>query len=298
VRVLVLGAAGMLGHKLLQVLSERFTIAGRDRRPTGDYLKMPVLSNILLYGGVDAEKFSTIKNVVEEFQPDVILNAIGVVKQLKEAKAPIISISINALLPHKLAELCAKTGTRLVHFSTDCVFSGAVGGYKEKDNPDPLDIYGRSKLLGEVYGSQCLTLRTSIVGRELSRHTSLIDWFLGNSGGTVTGFSNAVYSGLTTQELSHVVGRILVEQPSLSGLWHVSSEPISKFDLLTMLDRKMNLNIQINKDVDFRCDRSLDSTEFWKVLGGSMPTWDKMTDQLLSDKTPYCELVSQEKGVK
>ncbi len=297
-RVLVLGAAGMLGHKLMQVLGDRFTLAGTVRGAVDSYRNVPVLSDVQLLGGVDALNLSTVEAAMEKFCPDVVLNCIGVVKQLKEAKAPIVSITINALFPHQLANICMQTGARLIHFSTDCVFSGIKGNYSENDNPDPLDLYGRSKLLGEVYEQGALTLRTSIVGRELSRHTSLIDWFLSNKGGEITGFSNAIYSGLTTEELSHVVAKVIVDAPSLSGLWHVSSRPVSKFDLLVMLNRKMNLNIQINENVDFRCDRSLDSSKFWDVIGVAMPCWDKMTDQLVDDQVMYNKLINKEKESK
>jgi dTDP-4-dehydrorhamnose reductase len=208
---------------------------------------------------------------------------VGVIKQLPAAKAPIPSISINALFPHRLAQLCQACGARLVHVSTDCVFSGRKGRYTEDDPSDAEDLYGRTKFLGEVAGPGCLTLRTSIIGRELDRRTSLIEWFLSQRGRTVTGYARAIYTGLTTRALSELIGDILERHPDMSGLWHAASDPISKYDLLELVNRALSLGITLQRDESLVCDRSLDSTRLRKAIGYQPPSWPEMVRQLAGD---------------
>ena len=205
-----------------------------------------------------------------------MLNCIGIIKQSKAASDPLPSIAINSLLPHQLAQMAAARGARLIHFSTDCVFSGRRGNYVEDDEPDPVDLYGRSKLLGEVTAPNGLTLRTSIVGRELREHLGLIDWFLSQRGGRINGYARALYSGLTTLAAADLVAWLIRAHPALQGLWQVSGEPISKFDLLQIVKRVYGLDIEIAPDRHFVCDRRLDSTRFRKHTGWRPPSWDHM----------------------
>jgi dTDP-4-dehydrorhamnose reductase len=201
------------------------------------------------------------------------------VKQRSTAKESIPSLEINSLFPHKMAGLCKAAGMRMVHVSTDCVFSGKKGGYEETDLSDAEDLYGRTKFLGEVYEGRCVTLRTSLIGRELSRKQGLLEWFLCQKG-SVQGFRNAIFSGFTTLELSRIIERILVEHPDQAGLYHVSSDPISKFDLLTLIKGKMGLRIEIIPAEEPRLDRSLDSRRFRKEFNYSPPTWEEMIEEL------------------
>jgi dTDP-4-dehydrorhamnose reductase len=276
----------MLGHKLCQVLGARFEAFAtfRSSPPTveGVYDRVRVLEN------VDVRDLSSIERVFQTARPDVVVNAVGIVKQLREAKIPSRSIEINALLPHLIDELCRLTGCRLIHLSTDCVFSGTKGNYAETDPPDPTDLYGRTKLLGEVVESPvAVTLRTSIIGREIGTRHGLVEWFLGEAGGQVHGYAGVIFSGLTTSALSELIADLIQDQPGLTGLWHVASEPISKYQLLLWLDRAFSTATEIVRDMSVRSDRSLDSRRFWAATRLSRPPWAAMIEQLRADTTPY-----------
>jgi dTDP-4-dehydrorhamnose reductase len=291
-RVLILGGEGMLGHKVFQVLSERFKTFATFRSFNGLWRDYPVYANIdpnRTIGGVDAMDFDTVIRAFARVKPDVVINCVGIIKQLKEAKDPLISINLNSLFPHRLIELCAATGTRMLHMGTDCVFSGRKGNYTEDDVADAEDLYGRTKLLGEVNRKGCLTVRTSIFGRDFAKQSALLEWFLSNRGGRVRGYVNAIYTGFPTQVLARIMGDLIAGYPHLSGLYHVSSEPISKYDLLVRIRDAMGLDIEIEPYEDFYCDRSLDSSRFRAETGYPIPGWDEMIAELTQDDTPYDE---------
>lgn len=264
-RVMVLGATGMLGHKMVQVLREQFAfeVFGTTRA-----------------AGVDARDFCTVAEAIAVLKPQAIVNCIGIIKQLDAAKDPIASLEVNSLFPHRLARLCRAASIRLVHISTDCVFSGTRGMYTEGDTPDAVDLYGTSKRLGEVVGEGVLTLRTSIIGRELGTRNGLVEWFASNRGGKVKGFSRAIFSGFTTEVLSGIVGEVLKDYPGLHGLYHVSSAIINKHRLLCMLNDAAGLDVEIEEDYSFVCDRSLDSTRFCREVNYSYPSWKEMINDL------------------
>jgi dTDP-4-dehydrorhamnose reductase len=289
-RVLVLGGSGMLGHKLVQVLGEGFetwaTVRGEAIPPAAS----AVLDPARTVTGVRAEAAASVERALDASGADVAVNAIGIIKQADAARQAVPAIRINALFPHELAEACAARGARLVHVSTDCVFSGARGGYREDDTPDATDLYGRSKLLGEVTGPGALTLRTSIVGRELQGASGLFEWFLSQRGGRVRGFSRAVFSGLTTAALSRLVGELIERQPALDGLWHVSAEPIDKLTLLQELRDATGADVEIEPDDSLVIDRSLDSSRFRAAVGWSPSSWPTMLAELAADPTPYDNL--------
>jgi dTDP-4-dehydrorhamnose reductase len=193
----------------------------------------------------------------------------------------------NSVLPHRIAAACAKSGTRLIHLSTDCVFSGHKGPYAETDPTNPEDLYGRSKLLGEVSYPGCLTIRSSIVGRELRGRSSLIEWFLSQRGKRVTGYAGALYTGMTTIVMADLIGRLATDHPQLHGIWHVASTPISKYDLLALVNRHFGLGIELVRDEKFVTDRRLDGSQFGARTGFSAPNWDTMIAQMRADPTPY-----------
>jgi dTDP-4-dehydrorhamnose reductase len=283
-KILVLGATGMLGHKLLQGLSPGHEVWGTVRGQTAQAPEIPGFDRVNLIGEVSAANLGSIRQALEAVTPDVVLNCIGIVKQIDAAKDAITSITINALLPHQLAELCVQTGgARLIHFSTDCVFSGRSGPYRESDQPDATDLYGRSKLLGEVDRPGCLTIRTSIVGRELRRGTGLIDWFVSQRGRQVRGYRQALYTGLTTQAMADVVRMILAFHPGLSGVWQVSADPIDKCSLLDLVNEVYGLDIRIVPDETFHCDRRLDSSHFRTITGWNPSTWQAMVEAMHAD---------------
>ncbi|MBI5649267.1 MAG: SDR family oxidoreductase [Chloroflexi bacterium] len=289
-RILILGGDGMLGHKVFQTLASRYEMFATFREPRGAWTRFPMYARAesqQLIGGVNALDFHSIVRAVAQVQPDVIINCIGIIKQLKQANDPILSITINALLPHRLADLCAASRARLFHISTDCVFSGRKGNYTEDDLTDAEDLYGRSKLLGEVNRADCLTLRTSIIGREFLKTTGLLEWFLSQRGGTVNGYRHAIYTGVTTQTLAQIIGDVIADQPRVSGIYQVASERITKYELLIKIRAALKLDITINPFDDPPCDRSLSAARFVAATGYRIPTWDEMIDALARDATPY-----------
>jgi len=293
-RIVVLGGEGMLGHKVFQHLRQRFpgtrcTIRGSLEdgalRRVGVFLGPDVVER------VDVMDEGRFVRILGQLQPDVIVNCVGVIKQRSEAKDPIPSIAINALLPHRLAEWLGGWNGRLIHFSTDCVFSGRRGGYTEDDPPDAEDLYGRTKFLGEVVASNALTLRTSMIGRELFEHRSLLDWFLQQRHQTIRGFTRVRYSGVTTNHLAGLVGDILERHPRLSGLYQVASETITKYDLLCLLKEAYRLDVDIVPSEDEVCDRSLRGDRFKTATGYACPPWGELVRQLADDPTPYDDWV-------
>lgn len=278
-RVLILGGDGMLGHQLLKYFVGRHEARATLRQDVAAYERYGLFSSQNSFFGIDLRGQDGILDVMAEFRPEVVVNAVGIVKQRPTAKESIPCLEINALLPHRLAIVCKAIGARLVHISTDCVFSGRKGNYVESDRLDAEDLYGKSKSLGEVSDTGCITLRTSIIGQELSRKKSLLEWFLAQKG-PINGFTRAIYSGLTTIELSRVIERVLLQQPTASGIYHVSSDPISKFDLLVLLKKRLGLPLEIGADDSFVCDRSLDSSRFRREFGYTPPSWNQLVDEL------------------
>ncbi len=268
----------MLGHQIVESLRARHEIQATVRSGIGAYSKIAKFLPEAVHYGIDALDYPAVQRVVESVRPDAVINCLGIVKQRIEAKHSIVSLETNALLPHRLAVTCAQVGARLVQPSTDCVFSGRQGNYRESDFPDCDDLYGRSKLLGEVEGQNCITLRTSIIGLELSRRQGLVEWFLGQRG-TIRGFRKAIYSGFTTLEMARIIEHLLENNPLKSGLYHVSSAPIDKYSLLTKLRDRLGRAIQIVPDDDFVCDRSLDSSRFQAEFAYTPPSWDTMIDE-------------------
>jgi dTDP-4-dehydrorhamnose reductase len=278
-RILILGGDGMLGHQLLKSLSSGHDVRVTLRQRLSAYEAFKLFHAGNAYGGIEVGSLDHLIDVLGEFRPEAVVNAVGIVKQRSTAKESVPSLEINSLFPHRLAGLCKAAGVRMVHMSTDCVFSGRTGRYREADVSDAEDLYGRTKYLGEVDESHWVTLRTSMIGKELSRKQGLLEWFMSQKG-SVQGFKNALFSGFTTLELSRIIEKILTEHPGKGGLYHVSSDPISKFDLLTLLKRKMGLRIDIIPAEEPRLDRSLDSTRFRKEFDYTPPTWEEMIEEL------------------
>jgi dTDP-4-dehydrorhamnose reductase len=281
-KVLILGGDGMLGHELYLHLRANHDARVTLRQPLAAYVSQGLFDAANAFGGVEMRTPGALERVLSEFRPQAVINAVGIVKQRPESEDAITSIEVNALLPHRLALACRPLGARVVHLSTDCVFTGERGNYSETDRPDATDIYGRSKLLGELTGEGTLTLRTSMIGLGLYRKTSLVDWFLEQKG-RVQGYRHAIFSGLTTRELSRLIGRVIESHPQASGLFHVSAAPISKLDLLTKLRQRLRLNVEIVPVDEPRIDRSLDSTRFRRVFAYTPPSWDDMLDELAHD---------------
>ena len=286
-RVLILGGTGMLGHAAVDVLARDFEVHATVRDPDrARRLGLDVPLHALDGAGPDAP--ATLDVILAATGAEAVVNCVGLVKQLEEASRPVPAITLNALFPHQAAEVCAARGARLIHVSTDCVFSGDLAPpdrYGEDDLPDCRDLYGRSKLLGEVV-EDGLTLRTSIIGWELERASGLLEWLAGQAGGTIRGFANAWFSGLTTRALAAVIGELIADHPTLTGLYQVSTEPISKLDLVTRLDRALGLDCTIEPAAEPRVNRALDSTRFRAETGIEIPSWDEMIDDYATHTRP------------
>jgi dTDP-4-dehydrorhamnose reductase len=284
-RILILGGDGMLGHQLFRHLKQRHDVRVTLRLGPEAYEAHRLFDRGSAHYGVDVRQTDLLLQVMADFRPDAVVNAVGIVKQRTEAKEVIPSLEVNALLPHRLALVCRAVGARLVHLSTDCVFSGRKGNYRETDVPDAEDLYGRTKLLGEVSEPHCVTLRTSMIGPELSRKTGLLEWFLAQRDQTVKGFTKAIFSGFPTTELARLVERVLVEAPAVHGVYHAAAGPINKYDLLTLIRDRLKLPVTIERDSTFECDRSLDGSRFQRDTGYMPPTWEAMIDDMARHMT-------------
>lgn len=276
-RVLVLGVTGMLGHVLMQEFgkSTELDVFGTARRVDLLFSAFPRRLLSRVFSDVDARDFQAIRETIERIRPDIVVNCIGVIKQDPGVTDRANTIALNALLPHLLAQECNERDVRLIHFSTDCVFSGQKGNYTEDDIPDPVDFYGQSKLLGEVVGPHALTLRTSIIGHELKSSRSLVDWFLSESG-SVHGYTKAIYTGVTSYELARVLMSVVFPRTHLKGLFHVASDPISKFELLSTIAKEYRWPGDIVPSDEVACDRSLSAAALFAETGYRPPPWPEM----------------------
>lgn len=279
--ILVIGATGMLGNAQFTELSKRddFEVFGTVRGTAGldKYFGPALAKNII--GGVDIEKLETVESAIEKFKPDVVLNCVGLIKQAPTASNVALEIYMNALFPHKLAEICQKHKARMIHYSTDCVFSGEKGHYKETDPSDARDVYGKTKYLGEVAYENCVTIRTSIIGHGLEAHASLIDWFLSETG-TIKGYTKVIYSGFPTVEIARIVADYVIPNERMSGLYHVTAEPISKYDLLELVKQVYGKKITIEPFAGEVSDRSMDSSRFRAETGYVPPTWLELVETM------------------
>lgn len=288
--ILILGGSGMLGHRLWMDLRKEHEVWVTVRGEHNPFPVVPEFPEKFIRYRVDGMMFEEITRAMASIQPDLVINCIGLIKQMGHlARDPLFSIQLNSLLPHRISLICRAAKIRMIHISTDCVFSGKKGNYTEADQSDAEDLYGRTKFLGEVYYPHCVTLRTSIIGMELKNRLGLIEWFLAQDG-PIKGFKNAIYSGFTTDEIANIISNYVIPNPDLHGLYQVSSNPISKYDLLVMANKAFNKNITIQPEETFFCDRSLDSTRFRETTHYQPPTWQAMIDQMAASLPFYTAL--------
>jgi len=277
---LVLGASGMLGNAMMRILSEQsdWKVYGTIRSEGLKKLFDPDIARNLL-SGVDVEQYDSLLQAFLQVRPDVVINCIGLIKKFMNEEDPLHAISVNAALPHRLAKLCAVSGARLIHMSTDCVFSGEKGNYSESDISDAKDLYGRSKFLGEVDYPHALTLRTSIIGRELQSANGLIGWFLSQEGSCL-GFRRAIFSGFPTVVLAEIIRKFIIPNPDLHGLYHVAAQPISKYELLRLVADVYGKSIEIIADDSLVIDRSLNADRFAQATGYHAPVWRELIERM------------------
>ena len=276
-KILILGASGMIGHTLFNYFSPRYQTFGTLRAGKEIY-NFEKIDNLINY--IDIRDFDNVTNIIAEVNPSVVINCVGIVKQISESTTIADQICLNSLTPHLLAELSISMGFRSITLSSDCVFSGSRGEYTEADIPDASDIYGLTKILGEVNNEYGLTIRTSTVGLELNHQHGLVEWFLSKKG-DIQGFDNAIYSGLTTLELAKYLEHILLYYPEITGVLQMAAKKITKYDLLKRLSIALNkTDINILKNVDFECDRSLVGDRLEELTGYKVPSWERMIGDL------------------
>lgn len=278
-KILILGATGMLGHKLLQVLQTNHEVQATCRNLSEELKQFELFNNVL--EGYEATNLEAIEKLIDQNKYDVVINCIGIIKQQKAAYDAIPSIEINSLFPHKINKICNEAGAKFIHISTDCVFSGNKGSYTELDEPDAKDLYGKSKEMGEIKEAG-LTIRTSIIGHEISSQLSLVNWFLSQEG-TINGYRKAIYTGMPTVHLAKVIQEIIEHHPNLTGVNQVSAEPINKFDLLKIIATYYRKNITINPFDDFINDKSLIGTKFHEQTKICIPSWNDLIKEMHED---------------
>jgi dTDP-4-dehydrorhamnose reductase len=285
--ILVLGASGMIGSAMFRVLSSNIAwhVWGTSRA-TGCQEFFPQALRDKLMTGVDVERQDAIVRTFARVRPDVVVNCIGLTKHHMEVSNTQLALKLNAMLPHSLADLCAAAGARLIHVSTDCVFVGSKGKYLEDDAPDAVDVYGKTKHLGEVNYPHAITLRTSTIGHELHSSYGLLEWFLTQQG-SCKGYSRAIFSGLTNTEFARVVRDLVIPRVGLKGLYHVGAGAIAKHELLQLIAAAYGKEIDIVRDVEFVIDRSLNSQRFCQATGYTPPAWPELIQSMHASYMGY-----------
>lgn len=280
--VLIIGASGMLGHSIFYFLMQNkcLSVFGSVRDESKVWL-FPKYMQSEIIPGINAENNDSVIQLMKTVRPEIVINCAGIIKQSDALDDVASTISVNSTLPHRLANLCQIQGSRLIHISTDCVFLGNKGMYTEEDVPDSRDLYGLSKLMGEPVGTSSMTIRTSIIGRGLNANQSLIDWFLSQSK-QVKGYCKAIFSGLPTVEIARVIQDHIIPNDSLNGLYHLSANPINKFDLLQLVARVYGKSISIIPNDELIIDRSLDSSKFRSVTGYEPDSWPELIRKMHS----------------
>lgn len=287
-KVLIIGGAGMLGHQCFIKLKKHFgteNVGCTIRKSKDHYSRFGIFSGDNIFERIDVADFGKLEKVLDGFAPEVIVNCIGLTLRKPALGDFENALEINSMLPHRLAIWGNSHNCRVIHFSTDCVFDGISGGYSEIDPPSAKDVYGKTKFLGELHYKNSITLRLSIVGRELEGKTELIEWFLSQKGKQISGFSEVLYSGLTTNRVADEVIRLIEEFPEISGLYQVSSEPISKYDLLKLVNEIYHVDITINKNPNYKSNKVLRCDTYTQLTGFTPPQWPDLIQQMKNEES-------------
>ncbi|NDJ61398.1 MAG: SDR family oxidoreductase [Chloroflexi bacterium] len=286
-KILILGGTGMLGHQLMMQFSDAFETWATVRGSASTFPDLPGIDRQRILGGVEATHYESLIEAFAAARPDLVINCIGLIKQRENAGDALAAIDLNARFPHQVALLCRACAARMIHISTDCVFSGQKGQYTEEEPTDARDVYGKTKALGEIVDQpHCLTLRTSLIGRELTTRYSLLEWFLAQRG-SVKGFQRAIFSGLPTMIVAQMIRDYIIPNPELTGLYHVAAEPINKYDLLVLFRDAFEHTIEIIPDERVIIDRSLNGERFRAATGFVAPNWPEMVAQMPDKSVPY-----------
>ena len=287
-RIIILGASGLIGHKLLQKLSNDFDVYATLHRSKESYGLMPLFSGQNIIDEVDVSDFENVSAILHSVNPNVILNCIGITPRKDEINNLYKVIKINSLFPHQLANWAKVNNKRVIHFSTDCVFNGSTGNYTENSLTTAEDVYGRTKALGEINYSHTLTIRSSFIGQELFGKTELLDWFLNQEGKRINGFTNTLYSGVSTNFMTHVVKTIILNAPELSGLYQLAPDkPISKYELLCIAKRAFDVNIEIIPENEYVHTPTLNGSKLKDNIKINVPSWKEMMKDLAFNRGFY-----------
>jgi dTDP-4-dehydrorhamnose reductase len=287
-RVLIFGGTGMLGHKLLQKLNRDFDVYGTVRREFDFSKAIPCWAASGVVTNVAVEYRASVARAIRTVRPDAVVNCIASPPWVQTREELRGCIAVNARFPLDLAALCHSAGARLIHIGSDGVFAGTRGNYTECDPCDATDAYGKAKFLGEVSGPNCVTLRLSLIGRDIRQPKSgLLEWLLSQQGRSIKGYRRSLFSGLTSCALAQVIRRVLAEHSGLSGVFHVASSPVSKLALLEAIRDRFALRIGIEPDDSVAYDRSLDGSAFERRTGIKPPSWPEMLDELYEDSRCY-----------
>jgi len=291
-RILILGGNGMIGHKMYHIISKIHNDTWVTlRKSLRSYSYSEIYNPEKVIDNVDLINFQIISNQLNKINPDIIINACGITIRRGIDILKSNSIILNSALPHFLNEWVTSNNKRLIHFSTDCVFTGAKGDYLDNDNKDALDLYGSTKSMGEVFDSKyAITLRGSMIGSELENKTELFEWFLKQNNKTIKGFNKVIYSGITTTKMAEIVLILINQYPNLNGIYNISSKPISKFELLKLWNDYFDINANIEIDNSYTSNKNLISNNFYKTISMKQPDWIELSSQLKIDNLLYNNL--------
>ncbi len=290
-RIHILGVSGLIGHKLLQELSANYEVFGTLHKSKIQYGNLSLFSGNNIIENIDVSEFETVKSVLNEVKPDVVLNCAGITKRKVNVNSPLEALIVNSVFPHQLANWAKINHKRVIHFSTDCVFDGKIGNYNETSLTTAEDTYGKTKALGELNYDHTLTIRSSFIGQELFDRTELLEWFLAQNGKQIKGFKNTFYSGVSTIFMAHVIKKIISNFPNLSGLYNLApDEPISKYELLCIAKEEFGVNVDIVSDEQHIHLPTLDASKLKREINLSVPSWKEMMRELATNKGFYSNL--------
>jgi dTDP-4-dehydrorhamnose reductase len=281
-RLLVLGATGLLGNAMFRALSQMpdAVVHGTIRQEAARGLFAPELATGLIVVE-DIENPDELARLFDAVSPNVVVNCIAVGRPAPAD--PMRSIAVYSALPRRLSHLCGRSGIRLIQIGSDGIFSGKKGSYTEDDLPDANDVYGISKLLGEVTAPHAITLRTSMIGHELQSKGGLLEWFLSQRE-QCRCYTRAIFSGFPTIVLANLIRDVVIPRPDLQGIYHVATQPISKFDLLQLVADRYGKKIELIPDDRASPDRSLVADRFERATGYVAPDWPALVDLMYFDK--------------
>ena len=283
----------MLGHQMWRRVNEwakgsSHQVFGTVRKSKDHYQALGLPNTQNLFDGVDVGEFKKLDALLNQIKPSIVINCAGITLRKKDLSDIEKCYQLNGMLPQFVGQWCNTHDAKLFHFSTDCVYDGKKGSsYLESDMPSAFDHYGQSKYLGEASTGNSLTMRLSIVGRELENKTELVEWILSQKDKHAKGYNAVKYSGLTTAYVAREVIRVIEKYPEISGLYHVSSEPISKYEIMEKINAKFDLNIKIEKNNEIVSNKALDCSRYEKATGFQKPSWDQMIDDLFADREFY-----------